>query len=356
MSDDVVVNITVGAAPIAAFAFGIPLLATTHSVSPDRMIGPFTAPSELVDAGFAGNAPAVQWATALMSQRPRPTRFMIGRRDVGDANLTESLDEIESEGAGAWYATFIDTRTYADIAALAAWTEPRLKVAIAQASNEELVGGAGDDFAGLAETGYHQTALIYHPTDAEYLDGAWGGRGLGADLEQVQGAWSHRQLSGVPGTNLSTPQKAAIEEVNANYYAPKAMTSGAAIGAYTFPGIALSGRLFEQTVSIHWLQARLEEALHAPFLNPNGVPFDDTGFALFEAKASGVFGRGLRIGHLVARVSEATGRRTPYLDVVGLDDVDPGDEAAARVRLSGEVHVGKKARRVVLNVVANLGA
>jgi hypothetical protein len=355
MSDDVVVNFSIGGGPLSSFAFGTPLLFVEHEIGDNRQAGPFTAPDELVDFGFTVADPAYLWALALMSQRPRPQKFMIGKRLAADIDMLASITAVAAEGPASWHTSFLATRDPADQLALATWTASQaVKFAVLQ--ND----GTGD-LSGLINGGFHNTAMIHHPENDEFLDGAWGGRCLGADLDEVQGKWSHQGgpgnvLSGIPGTNLTAAAKAALSDDNINYYAPKAMSSGVAVDPYTFPGVTLSGGFIEQEFSLQWFLSRLEEALHEPFFNADGVSFDDDGFAQFETKATGVFGRALSIGHLVQRRDQVSNRLTPFLDVVGLENVSPTDEGLARVRMSGVVHIGKKARRVVLNVTANLGA
>jgi hypothetical protein len=357
MSDDIVVNFTIGGGALTSFGFGTPMLIAEYSPGTGRQNGPFTSADDLVDFGLTTSHPAYDWATTLMSQRPRPGRFMLGRVEAMDANMTATLAAIAAEGIGSWHTSFLESRDLADQVALATFTASHpIKAAVMQTSEDDPA-----NLVTLTGAGFHNSILVYHPEDNEFLDAAWGGRCLGQDLNQVQGKWSHQggpgnTLSGIAGTQLTNPEKAAFSGANINYYAPKVMTSGVAIDPYTYPGLTLNGRFIEQEFSIQWILARLEESLHQPFFSADGVPFDNSGFALLEAKANGVFGRGLSIGHLVERRDLPTNRLTPYLDVVPLEDVEPGDEADALVRMSGVVHIGKKARRVVLNITANLGA
>lgn len=209
----------------------------------------------------------------------------------------------------------------------------------------------------LANANYMNTALVYHITDGAFLDGAWSGKGFAFNLDTRKGFWSYKSPNGITGDTLTTANKAALLANNVNYHAPLTMTSGVQVDSFTFPGKVAGGRQINQQTSIHWMQARLEEALLNVFLNhPDGVGFDDIGFALFEAAGNQVFDQGLNAGHLVSRVSATTGRTTPWIDVVPLAEVTPANDTAANVVMSGEFHIRKGALKVTFDVVGNLGA
>ncbi len=464
IADHVVINITVGGGSPPAAGFGVPLFVALTAVgSPDRLLGPFTSAQDLIDFGFASSDESVLWANKLLSQRPRPSSFMIGRQDAADLVLADALPLINAEGPGDYFGVNAESRDPDDIMAIATFFEPLLKIAITQtndaatladttqvgqlstitvggtptdgapgygikvvdkwtgavltdstlvragtpATNADLaaaleleigtdldavatLGSSGDDVTidftdtghgylviltapapgtlvevitnlvqnvgeSLEEGSFNNTGLFYHALDADYNDGAWTGRGLGFDLDSQKGFWQYKQLNGVTGDSLSSTEKSNLRSNNVNYYAPLTMTSGTAVDPFTFEGKVSSGRQIDQTTSIHWLQARMEEALLGVFLrSPLGVGFDDVGFGQLEAGAQEILALGLSAGHFVERVSEASGRQTPFIDTVPLAEVSTADDSTKTVRMSGEVHIRTGALRVVFNITANL--
>lgn len=157
----------------------------------------------------------------------------------------------------------------------------------------------------LFDTQSTRTALIYHPTDTEYLDVGWASRCLSFNLDQKKGGWFAKRINGFNGTSLDDSEVTAIRNTNCNYFAPATSTSGTTIAAFTaqgwFPsGSAGAGRRIDVTTSIDWLQARLEEALiNVNLIETHGVGFDDNGIARYKAAVRRVLNLGLAAGHLV---------------------------------------------------------
>lgn len=104
-----------------------------------------------------------------------------------------------------------------------------------------------------------------------------------------------------------------------------------------FPGRMVSGRSIKVQTSLHWLRARLEEALLNVFLeaaqtNQPAVLFTDQGIVRLQAAAMGVFRKGVISGHFIGEaVSDNTGRTTPYVDVPAESAVSAADKAAGRL-------------------------
>lgn len=141
------VSVSLEGAGVSPSSFGTPLFVFESAVdSANRLHGPFStaeAGADVVAFGYASGSPPHLFAQALAAQQPRVKEFYIGRADSGDADLTASLNAIEAVNPAAWYCTLIESRADADIAALAAWTETRKKIAIAQSSAASLLAGTG---------------------------------------------------------------------------------------------------------------------------------------------------------------------------------------------------------------------
>src|SRR5688572_22917813 len=170
IADHVIVNLTVGGAAPPAAGFGVPMiLFETEVGDPARILGPYTSVADWVAAGGLANDAVGLWATALLSQRPRPSRFVVGRIDSTDLTLADSLAAIYAEGPGDWYCTDMVSRNADEILALAIFSEPLLKIAIVQSSSAALLAGTAESaqtmtltVGGTATAGTY-TATIRNP-------------------------------------------------------------------------------------------------------------------------------------------------------------------------------------------------
>lgn len=262
----------------------------------------------------------------------------------GDATLTVALDAIEQEDEDSWYATNIETRTDADILALGAWIETRRKIGIVQSDDPGLLSDAvsniGEQLMTLA---YHQTALIYHDDDTEYLDGAWTGRGSAIDLDTPDGVgtWGNKQLAGVPADDLNTTQANNVWSENANVY-------GQLKGLqFTANGQMASGRFVDITTTNHWFEARLEEEILALLVGTaTKVPYDQSGLDLVGAAIQRVCDRGVVNGHFNGTDSP------PLVKVPGISTVDTADKTARIARFTVNVTYKGAIQSAVITVNA----
>jgi hypothetical protein len=401
-------------------SFGVPALVVEHALEADRVSSLFTSAADVITAGHASGSPAHEFATMIAAQQPRVAGFRIIRRDSGDADIGECLDEAYAEEPAAWYCTMEETRDATEIEGLAEWTEAiGNKIALAQSNDASLLTGTGPEYSAVVEgtatdgtyiltftgfglvspvavsttraagtpatnaligdalraelvtaatgpggslfgevvlasiggTGatitwrmtdglnsgtvvssgtavagagdltvtttdadigsalfalqYTRTALMYHPTDAEFLDGAWASRCLSANLDQRKLAWAMKRLNGIEGTNLDNAQIEALRAINVNYFAPAVMSSGDAVQAFTAQGWvssgeAAAGRRIDTTITLDWARARFEEAFANVLLRePNSIVYDNPGINRFAAAARSVIGTGLAARHFV---------------------------------------------------------
>lgn len=456
--------------------FGTPVFVSDHTVTSNRLDGPYTSLAAMVDDGFVSTTPEYAWATAVFAQQPRVRSVYIGRRDAGDADLAASMDAILAVDPGAWYCVNLESRTAADIAAIAAWTEAQRKIAITQSNDASLIngtgaqynaafggtvadgtyvltftgfglaspvavtvtrtagspatlalmaqamrdaleleadtggdlegvldldsiGGSGTDVAfgilggldaagtiassGTAVAGsadvtvtttdaaigetlfranYTRTALIYHATDADYLDGAWSSRCLSFDLDVRKGAWAFKRVAGITADALTDVQVANLRAVNCNYFAPAVSSAGVAIQAFAAQGwmpsgSAGAGRRIDVTTSIDWYHARLEEATMDVFLRAtHDVPFNDAGINRFFAAWSGVNAIGVRAGHFSAFVvpegEDLEGTLTPYLDVPQLSETTTTQREQRTLSATGLVYLQGSIEKINLSIEA----
>jgi hypothetical protein len=214
---------------------------------------------------------------------------------AGDVGFDSALTAIEADDPDSWYATTIGSRADADILAAAAWMESRTKIFVAQSDDPDLPAGVGGNIADqLQALNYNQTALIYHALDAEYLDGAWAGRGsaLNLDVPDGVGTWGLKQLAGVTVDSLGTSQATAIWADNANLY-------GSLKGInFTADGTMASARFIDITTTNHWFEVRLQEEILATLVGATtNIDYDQTGLNLIGAAIQAVCDRGVLYGH-----------------------------------------------------------
>lgn len=111
------------------------------------------------------SATAAAAATRAFAQTPRPSRFLIGRRNGGGSEAwTTALAAIVAAGAKFTWLT-IDSRTIADQVAVGEWASARDYIAIVQSADSSwLNSGVPSGWVDHA-----QLCPVYHPSTA-YLD------------------------------------------------------------------------------------------------------------------------------------------------------------------------------------------
>lgn len=233
-------------------------------------------------------------------------------------------------------------------------TDPESPNGLAVASTDADIGSV------LFGAQYTRCALLYHPTDAEYLDAAWMSRCLAFDLDVKKGNWAMKRLPGFTGANLSDAEVTALRAVNCNYFSTATMTSGTQVAAFTAQGwmpsgSAAAGRRIDITTSIDYAHARFEEALtNTLLLDPHGIGFDNAGINRFAASASDVMRRCVRAGHFipfqVPEGEDQEGVLTPYVRVPTYRDVVAADRTARTLRFQALAYLRESIERVVFDV------
>lgn len=348
LSEFVVVNLALAASSQAdTFSFGTPLgvFALTEDTDDDsRVFGPFTSIDEVNDAGFDASAEpeANAWASAMFSQSPRVTSLLIGREDALDADMTATLNAIETEaGPESFYLLNVETRDEADILLAAAWAEARggdaPKLFIAQTGDAAVLDGTpGNVMLDLQTANYHRTACIYHrhgtSTDGDiatdgYLDGAWSSRcgAFNLDGANGRGTWAFKSLSGVTFDSMTSAEATAIYDANGNLYG---RTKGL---SFASKGTVASGRFIDTTTSLDWGRVRIGEAVLSEFVSePNVIPMTNAGINRVAAVAQSVLERGVTFGHFSPDFA-------PRIVKPQIVDVPLADRVARAITMTGVV-------------------
>ena len=135
-------SLAVALAGGASANFGTARFLAEHSISANRSDGPYSSIAEVEAAGFtaAAQADVHGWASAVFAQNPRTASVLVGRRLPGE-HVATAMSAIEAAYPAQAYVTNMASNTPNDIMALAAWTETRAKIAVAQSSDAALAAG-----------------------------------------------------------------------------------------------------------------------------------------------------------------------------------------------------------------------
>lgn len=309
------VSVNVGGVSVDKFSFGS-LMGVFLFAGADRQYGPFFSPQEVQDAAL-GSPAAEAWATTVFSQDDGVDSVLIGRRDGADADYTATMNAIEAAGSDTWYITNVEIRDDTNIEQVAAWTEARQKIFIAQSDSADILSGTNPNIAEtLQANGYNRTALIYHDDDAEYLDGAWSssGGGLNLDAPNGVGIWAYRQLEGVPFDAVTGAEAVNLYSYDANLFGRNKGVN------FTSKGTAASGRFVDITTTTDWVKARSEEAWIALAVGtPTKIPFTNAGINIVAASLQDVLNRGVTFGHFSPDVP-------PIVDVPDVSEISEQDK------------------------------
>jgi hypothetical protein len=141
------ISIALAAAGAAQAGFGTPAFLNDHSaVSSNRLLGPYSNLSAVVDAGFGTTSTFYLWASAIFSQQPRASQIYSINRN--SETVADALNAAVASNPSAFYAVAMESRTDDDILALAAWTETQRKIAVMQSDAASML----DDTNGLEAT------------------------------------------------------------------------------------------------------------------------------------------------------------------------------------------------------------
>lgn len=343
IEDVVEVTVTKEGGAVTRQGFGTPLFVNANTTQPNR-VDYYASLQEILDAGFLSTSELYKWATIVFSQNPAPSRVASGREDVGDADLTATLDAIEADDATGWYFLNIESRVTADILLGSAWVNARRKIGIFQTSEAALRDGTGGNIGEtLAALNPFRTALIWHATDAEYLDGGWTALGAAADLDAPAGqiTFALKQISGVPTDTLTSGQETNIRTENANTYTE---IGGRGV---TLSGTSSEGEFIDVQTTLDWLFFRTQERVFAALATTSTkVPFTNAGIALVEGEVKAVLDLGVINGHLSPDTR-------PTVSSPDVSEVQPADKNARLLQtvegdgvLAGAIHKAKVIIRV----------
>ena len=291
--DDIVrVNITRESAATRRAGFNIPLFASAHTATANR-IDTYTGASILNDMltdGFLTTDDAYEQASRALAQSPRLSTIRIGRQDAADAgDWTTTLTAIEADSLATeqpYYGFTISSRAEADILDAAAFSETRFGIFFAQSGDTAVRDDtAGNVLEDLEALNYRRTALFYHaPVTEDWLDAGAMARFLAANPDAPNGMvdLAHKTITGVTRDILTGAQRA-------NIHGPESSREGNTYERRNGKdrilwGDMVGGMAIDETLSIDWLDARLTEDVDTYLSgNPGRIDFDQEGINGVEA-------------------------------------------------------------------------
>jgi hypothetical protein len=230
-----------------------------------------------------------------------------------------------------FYAFVIDSASELENNAAAAWAEANKKLFFAQSNDQtdivdaEGTGQAADFLAAL----YNRATVVYPPDAAPAL--------VGRQLSQDPGTSSYafKTLAGAEAVAVTSTQLANAKGKNVLLYA---LNNGT---AHTWFGKAASGRSLRVQTAIDLIEARIQEAVLAVFLNAEFVPYSQRGFSQMEAavrsvlsfvESQGIVSPGWTVTVPIAADQSLANKAAGLLDSLRFNAVIPGDVLKVVVR------------------------
>lgn len=258
-------------------------------------------------AGYidAGALAAVQTA---FSQRPAPTRFIVGKVAItaGPETWAEGLDACLAAGAD-FYGVTSELRGTANNANMELLGE-HVETSLAQTSligiqvdNSEFTSGTSYPLALADLDGNTRTILIWHDDTNEYADVAYMVNRLAADPDVVSAPWD-AEIQGVGPYTTALTQTAKdflYNDANSNHNSVNNILPYGPATYFVDPGKTVegaSGRPIYEMVTRDWFEARLQERIAAVKVSEsaryNKITIDPRGQAKILSVIEGLLAQG----------------------------------------------------------------
>lgn len=298
LSQIINVSITRNTSAAERASFGIPLFITaTVPAGFTNRARSYTDLTGLTDDGFLVTDNAYKAAQSYFAQNPSVSKIIIGRKDIGDADWVAAATAIAAED-DSWYVLTAEVRTKADVLALAAYTEARVKlyfVATAETPSIDTVFDTGvstDTAAELKDLNYDRTIHYWHQDAATvFVECAFAGHNL--PFVAGKSTWAYLQLNGVSqakgtsGNPLTSTQVTNLLARNSNF---SQTLSGVTV---TREGKVTGGEWIDIIRGADALDEDMTKSLFDLLINQQGgkVPYDDSGLNLIRSVMVNVLNR-----------------------------------------------------------------
>jgi hypothetical protein len=235
-----------------------------------------------------------------------------------------------------WFGLLLASNSEAEIAAAAAWIEDKRRMlCYVSADNAIKTGSASDIASDLKALAYFNTGGFYHPNVGSTLAACVMGQRL--TTQPGSDTWAHKTITGeraATALELTAAQEAFVYGKNCNTY-----TDIGGSGRVLWGKVA-SGEYFDQTRYIHFLYARIQEAVLSVFQNVEKVPYTNEGIALITGAVQGVL-----FAHTKNPFNALTKDPAPFVEAPLASEVDLADKAERLLpdvtfsaQLTGAIH------------------
>jgi hypothetical protein len=294
------VTITEQAAAVTVPSFSVPLIlgssAAGWQYTSGDVIHTYNEPSQMLTDGFTVSSPEYLAAQAMYAQTTTPDTFKVGHRSGG--SVEGDLEAIQLKD-NTWYGLVLAGCPESDIIPTATAIESLKKFYLASASDIAITQSTSttDIGAELQASGFNRTGLVYTTQNTNgTLESAW----MGSQLPATPGSnnWAYKTLAGVKADNVSANQ------ANVLIGEPIAGTPGKNVNLYqsvggvdiTQMGTAASGRFFDITIGLDWLEANLQTQIFGLLAAAPKVPYTDAGASMLLNVVNSVLRQGAANG------------------------------------------------------------
>jgi len=325
LEDIVNVQISRNTVSVSRAGFGTALIVGPNAPYSTARTAVYTSIAAMVSAGYATTDEEYIAASKLFAQNPSPTRVKTGRIDVGDADLTATLNAIVNED-NDWYALIVTDHTKANQLLAAAWTETQRKIYCLSSDEAAIVDTTdGADSTSIAAqlkaSSYLRSCLLYSAVaDTQFPEAAALGRIL--PLDPGSYTLKFKTLAGITVDSLTATQKTNALAKYCNTYTT--------IGGVNIveEGKVSGNEWLDTIVFIDWCQARITEGVYGVYVNNDKLPYTDAGIAAHEAEIAKVGDQGIAQGGVSPYAEDSDGNQIGgyFIVLPKLEDISAADK------------------------------
>lgn len=302
--------------------FGTPLLlGDSDRFTAGERIRTYTEISQ-VEADFTAGDVEIEMARDVFSQEIRPPQIKIGQVEAGDSgDYVAALTAIEAIDDD-WYGLVTETRAEADILAIAAFIQARVKIYLATSSDAAVKANtAGNVLEDLVAGQFFRTMLLYSEDTDNHLAAAIAGKQLPKDPGSTN--WAYQTLAGPAADVLTPTEQGNITDNRGNIYISVNDLAHLQFGQMP------DGDFIDVIRGADWIQARMQEKILFTLINSDKIPYTNDGIALVEADMREILIRARDVNGILASFEIDTP------DVSEISALDKGNRFLPQMEFTG---------------------
>jgi len=189
----------------------------------------------------------------------------------------ESLNAVIADDAD-WYFLLTETRTQADIEALAAIIETKVKMYFTCNDDADVKNGvAANVLKTLKALSYDRTVYRWSADQANYPEASWVGGQAPKDPGSV--TWKFKPCVGTLPDILTAAEYTAITDDNGNTY-----EDVGGVNIISSEAVVVGGEYIDIIRGTDWLQVRMQEGIFSKLVNADKIPFTNAGIGMIEGE------------------------------------------------------------------------